>query len=412
MPGASSVSDRGHGQGWRVVMVAACPFPYHQGSQVFIGQSAEALAARGHQVRVVTYHSGGEHSRCSVPVDRIPALLPRPPFRAGLSWSKPLLDLLLAGTLLRTVRTHSVSLIHAHNCEAALAALAVRALTGVPVVFHTHNVMTDEVPTYFGNRVARAGARAGAALVDRLTARADCIIAINREVASFFTGLGTPADRIHCIPPGIDYPAGDYAALADRCVPGSLRDLPMIFYTGNLDRYQNLELLLEAFRLLLRRGVRVRLVVLTHCSTQELRRECVRLGIASSVAFVAYTGFAQVQAFLHVARMAVLPRRSWSGFPIKLLNYQASGTPVVAAAGSAKEMVHLADGLVVPDDDPQAFAGAMELLLRDRALCRRLGRAAADKARTCYSWDRIAARIESVYAGLLPAQAGASHPAR
>lgn len=136
------------------------------------------------------------------------------------------------------------------------------------------------------------------------------------------------------------------------------------------------------------------------------------MGIGPSVAFLAYTGFAQVQAFLHAARMAVLPRRSWSGFPIKLLNYQASGTPVVAAAGSAKEMVHMGDGLVVPDDDPRAFAGAMEMLLRDRGLCRRLGRAAADKARTRYSWDRIAARIESVYAGLLSEQAGAGCPAR
>ena len=37
----------------RIAMVAPCPFPTSQGTQVLIGQLAQALRKRGHQVHLV-----------------------------------------------------------------------------------------------------------------------------------------------------------------------------------------------------------------------------------------------------------------------------------------------------------------------------------------------------------------------
>jgi hypothetical protein len=41
-----------------IAMVAACPFPANHGSPASIREMAEAVAARGHRVHVVTYHFG------------------------------------------------------------------------------------------------------------------------------------------------------------------------------------------------------------------------------------------------------------------------------------------------------------------------------------------------------------------
>ena len=40
----------------RIAIVAACPFPLPRGTPVRILRMAEALADRGHEVHVVTYH--------------------------------------------------------------------------------------------------------------------------------------------------------------------------------------------------------------------------------------------------------------------------------------------------------------------------------------------------------------------
>ncbi|HET6347226.1 MAG TPA: hypothetical protein VFH51_20005, partial [Myxococcota bacterium] len=41
-----------------VVMLAACPFPTHQGTQVFIRHLATALSRAGHHVHLVCYGEG------------------------------------------------------------------------------------------------------------------------------------------------------------------------------------------------------------------------------------------------------------------------------------------------------------------------------------------------------------------
>ena len=41
-----------------IAMVAACPFPAPRGTPIRALRLAEALAARGHRVHVVTYHYG------------------------------------------------------------------------------------------------------------------------------------------------------------------------------------------------------------------------------------------------------------------------------------------------------------------------------------------------------------------
>jgi glycosyltransferase involved in cell wall biosynthesis len=58
---------------------------------------------------------------------------------------------------------------------------------------------------------------------------------------------------------------------------------------------------------------------------------------------------------------------------------------------------HEVTGLCVPDGDTVAMAGALERLLADPVLARRLGDAAREQARREFSWDHVAARVEDVY---------------
>src|SRR5437867_7628635 len=97
----------------RIALVLAGPFPDMRGSQVLVRHLADGIRGRGHAVHLVTYGR--------VRTDR-PG--PRP--------GRLVRDLVLIGRLWRTVRRERIDVIHAHNYEAAIAALAVGRATGRP----------------------------------------------------------------------------------------------------------------------------------------------------------------------------------------------------------------------------------------------------------------------------------------
>jgi glycosyltransferase involved in cell wall biosynthesis len=77
----------------------------------------------------------------------------------------------------------------------------------------------------------------------------------------------------------------------------------------------------------------------------------------------------------------------------------AFGRPVVATAvGGLREAVeHERTGLLVPPRDPVALRAALERLLGDEALRRRLGEAARARARERFSWDAAGAALVEAY---------------
>jgi D-inositol-3-phosphate glycosyltransferase len=81
------------------------------------------------------------------------------------------------------------------------------------------------------------------------------------------------------------------------------------------------------------------------------------------------------------------------------LEAMACGVPVVAAAvgGLRDTVVDHGTGLHVPPRDPEAIASALAMLLDNPSLRAELGNAGKVRARTRYSWDRVAAETEKAY---------------
>ena len=87
------------------------------------------------------------------------------------------------------------------------------------------------------------------------------------------------------------------------------------------------------------------------------------MGIDRHIIFLANQTFDKTRELLTACDITVSPRTSWSGFPIKLLNYMAAGKAIVASEGSAKGIKHLHNGLVVKNGDSKGFAeGILQLI--------------------------------------------------
>lgn len=360
----------------RVALVVAGPFPCLRGSQVLVQHLADGLRERGHHVSLMTY--GPERGR-----------------RPGPRPERIALDVALMARLWRLVRRERIEVIHAHNYEAAIAGLVVGRLTGCPLVYHGHSAMAEELPTYVGGRVARRGmAGLGRLLDGQVPRRADFCIAVTEELGERLLAAGVSAGALACIAP--------------TSAPSELRPIPAgaggsgtVCYAGNLDGYQNLELLLRSFAAVRTEVPGARLVLLTHADARGQAARLTAEGLGAGVEIVQATTYDEVRAHLAQADVAVSPRAERSGFPMKLLNYMAVGKAIVACAGSAKGLEDGVTGRVVPDDDPDAFAAAIRDLLRDPAERDRLGAAARRAVESPAAWEQVLDRLESIYRQVL-----------
>ncbi|MFD5278699.1 glycosyltransferase [Pseudarthrobacter sp. NPDC058362] len=122
------------------------------------------------------------------------------------------------------------------------------------------------------------------------------------------------------------------------------------------------------------------------------------LGVADSVTLQGQVARTEMPGIFRSAD-AVVCAPWYEPFGIVPLEAMACGVPVVAAAvgGLQDTVVDQATGLHVPPRDPAAIASALAVLLADPELRSRLGTAGVQRARTRYSWDRVAAETEKAY---------------
>jgi len=378
-------------------MIAACPFPWPRGTPIRIERIADAVARRGHAVHVVTYHLGTDPGDAPYAVHRINDVPgyrrtdPGPTVRKLFQ-----LDPMLAGLLRRLHAEIGFDLVHAHHYEGLL--IASHALRRTPIVYDAHTLLASELPTY-PLHLPRRLIRAAAPWLDRLLPRrADRIIAVSQRIRETLVTGGAIASRhLHVIPNGVEWQR--FAA-----TEGLRPDGRTIIFTGNLAPYQGVEFMLEAFARLSACRTDARLLIVTDSPFTPFEGLARRFGIRPQV-HLRQAPFAEQPALLAQANVAINPRVRCDGIPQKLLNYMAAGVPIATFESSAGPVRHEVTGLRVPDGDTGAMAGAMERLLTDRPLARRLGDAAREQARREFSWDQVALRIERVYQEAL-AEAG------
>jgi glycosyltransferase involved in cell wall biosynthesis len=372
----------------RIATVAACPFPWPRGTPIRIHRIAEAMGRRGIDVHVVTYHLGEPLENASFTIHRIRDVpgytrtAPGPTVRKLTQ-----LDRMLAARLRnlhRDVRFHAV---HAHHYEGLLAALLARA--GVPIVYDAHTMLAGELPYYRTGIPPWLARKIGSALDRRLPGRAAHTIAVSESIRSQLVAIGAvPPQRTSVIANGVEWERFP-APRRDRA-PGET-----LIFTGNLGPYQGIHFMVRAFAALLERRPGARLSIVTESSFAPYEEEARRLDVRDRIDLTS-AAFGDQPRLLSEADVALSPRIQCDGIPQKILNYMAAGVPIVAFEGSAVHLVHEATALRVPNEDVGAMAAAIERLLEDRALARRIGDNAREEARRVHSWDRTAERIEGV----------------
>ncbi|MCE5259814.1 MAG: glycosyltransferase, partial [Chloroflexi bacterium] len=177
---------------------------------------------------------------------------------------------------------------------------------------------------------------------------------------------------------------------------------PLVLFAGVLRYYKGLTYLLQAMR-----SVNATLLVVGDGpQSAVLRQQALDLGLTHKVFFTGRVSDEELIAYYHAADCFVLPASERSeAFGLVLVEALASGLPIIStelAGGTSYVNLDGESGIVVPPKDPQALALALNRLLSDDALRRRLAQGAQARA-ALFEVDRMVQQIQDVYMNLIEA---------
>lgn len=129
------------------------------------------------------------------------------------------------------------------------------------------------------------------------------------------------------------------------------------------------------------------------------------LGLGETVCWIGNVPTARMGLYNNLADVAVMPAVSKpaTGLAVSVLDAMSCGKPVVATrcAGNDIAVLDRVNGLLVPEQDAAALAGALARLAADPALRVSMGAAGRRRIETELGWPQLAARYVAHFARLI-----------
>jgi glycosyltransferase involved in cell wall biosynthesis len=171
-----------------------------------------------------------------------------------------------------------------------------------------------------------------------------------------------------------------------------------LLYVGTwLDR-KGVYYLAEAFGLLAKKKVDVRLTIAGSSASEAEVRSCFAPELRDRVKVIPFVGREEIVGVYAAHDIFVFPSLV-EGMPLTLLEAMATGMPVVTtnSCGMGDVVEDGVNGLLVPPADGEKLAEAVQRLCQSAEMRRELGQAARETMRR-YTWGQVAKKLEQVLA--------------
>ncbi len=369
--------------------------PHISGLTIYVERAARALAARGHEVRILT----SQYDR-RLPLEEIRDGVR---IRRGPVWfriSKGVIMPTIGIWATRLARWADVLWLHLPQFDAAGIALRGR-LFRKPVVLTYHCDVT--LPPGWINRLANIAVHA----MDHLAARlADVIVTYTEDYARHSPYLSRYLHKVRVIPPPVEIPAPRPEAVAAFRARWGLENQVVIGMAARLASEKGVEYLLEALPHILAVHPNAR-VLFAGPYQNVLGEEAYARRLAPLFeryrdhwTFVGVLEPEEMAAFFASCDVVVLPSlNATESFGLVQVEAMLCGTPVVASdlPGVRVPTQTTGMGRTVPPRDSQALARAiLEVLANRPAYCR-----PREWVEQHYHTQRTASEYEALFAELL-----------
>lgn len=384
----------------RILMLAPTPYFADRGCHVRIYEEAKILRESGCDVRIVTYHIGRDMP--GIPTERIASLPWYRKLTAGPSWQKPLLDILLFFKAASVALDFRPQIIHAHLHEGAFIGMLLRPLLRVPLIMDFQGSLTTECLDHGFFKKGSIACKVFSCIEGIINRAADALITSSTAGADQLRHVwNIPERTLLPVIDGVDtkhfFPSPDNRI---RATYGIDACRPLVVFLGVLNRYQGVDLLLQAALILKERMVDVHFLIMGYPDA-AYRSTAADMGLAEMITFTGRIDYGQAASFLSAGDIAVSPKLSRTEANGKILNYMACALPTVVFDTVINRELLGDTGVYADYGNAADLAQKIMELLADPERLGMLSKMVREKAVREHSWAARGILIKNLYNRLL-----------
>ncbi|MBD2152810.1 glycosyltransferase family 4 protein [Pseudanabaena sp. FACHB-1277] len=292
-------------------------------------------------------------------------------------------------------KSKDFDLIHANNQKGFVVAAIARFLGGAPVVWHLHDILTADIFSPLNRRIA-------VTLANWCATR---VMVNSQATADAFIAAGGNSRLLRTVHNGFDSEVFDrvkdnQAGLREELrIP---RDRPLVGIFSRISYWKGQQVLLEAAMQL--PNVHLLLVGDALFGEAEYAERLKNMAMQDSLkGRVHWLGFHEdIPALMKACDLIVHCSTAPEPFGRVVVEAQLAKRPAIATiGGGTSEIIEdRVTGLLIPANDPQLLAQAIQDILSDRDFANKLTAAAYEQAKTKFSISSVCAEFEMAIAGI------------
>lgn len=386
----------------RILMVAPQPFFEPRGTPISVYQRLEALSALGYQVDLLTYFLGKDVAFPNVRIYRTMKVGIIKHVRVGPSRAKLLLDFLLLVKTIWLLLTNHYDVIHSHE-EAAFFCAPLAILFRKRHLYDMHSILPNQLSNFdYGNR--RLIVKLFEFLERKVLKTSDAVITIGSDLEEYVLKINPHVQEIkieNIALHAFQIPVKSNAVDQLKQKLGLNGKVPII-YTGTYERYQGLEMVLEAAGIIRARFPEVVFIFVgaKRMQVDTWTEKARSLGVEDCTIFIDAVSPEESMVFLAYARVLISPRIHGTSVPLKIYSYLHAGKPIVATNIAAHTQVLNNDIALLVEPTKEHLAEGIMSLLSNPDLCEQLGKKAHQFAQENYNYQKYEAKVKQIYQSL------------
>ena len=376
-----------------ILFLAPHPFFQNRGTPIAVRLMLETLSELGHRTTLLTYPEGDDVVIDNCVHIRLPDIPGIRDVKPGLSWKKIIYDLLMMTYCRRMVRRHRFDLVHAVE-ESAFIATYLKRYTNLPFIYDMDSSLPQQVVEKY----------------NRLNGLLPVFRRLEKMIVESSLGVVPVCrfleDRISGYAPGkLVQRLEDISFLPDEDPKGILKndelklDAPVIMYVGNLEKYQGIDLLLEAFRIVKKDLAAVYLVIIggDEKDIKYYQQMAGKFNLSSNILFLGPKPLSDLKNYLEQADILVSPRIKGQNTPMKIYSYLDSGKPLLATDLPTHTQVLDEDIACLRPASANAMAEGMKFLLENPARGKQLAENAKLRVQKEYTRAAFRKKVKHFY---------------
>ena len=377
----------------KILQLAPHPFYIDRGTPIDVLLVLKVLSSRQSTlVDIIVFPEGREVKLPNVRIFRTPNWRIFKGMRPGFSFKKIICDCFLFLKALSLIRKNNYDLIHAGE-ESVFFAMIFKKLYKIPYLYDLDSSLAQQLVE------KRPSLKILSPLFNWLEALAIRGSRVNLPVCNELATLCNKSGSRKTVT------LHDISQITPFRAPSGIlkRELrsknPILLYAGNLEAYQGIDLLLESFVHVIRKGHSINLVLIggTPKDIAHYKQKAKIIGLNGNVYFLGPRPVERLGEYLSDADIIACPRIKGINTPMKLFPFLHSGKAVIATDLLTHNQIITRNEAYLSPPNPESFAAGILKLLKDEFFRKQLGQNGQAFVEKNHTFAAHQNRLNSIY---------------